>query len=230
MINGKQCTIVFYIDDNKISHVYKDVVTDILNQISARFGDLTVSRGNIHDFLGMKIEVKDKVVNISMKDQVKEAIEWGGTQSGRKPVTPASSNLFEKSEPPKFLLPDESDSFHSVVQKLLYIYKRARPDIEPALSFLCTRVSKPTSDDREKLNRVLDYLSDTIDDVRTIGADGLDTLYKWVEASYAVHRNMRSQSKQKLNIKSSTEAELLAVSDYLPYHISMIIFFEIPRI
>ena len=33
-------------------------------------------------------------------------------------------------------------------------------------------------------------------------------------------------SKQKLNTKSSTEAELVAVSDYIPYHIWMINFLK----
>ena len=152
MINGKQCTIVFYVNDNKISHVDKDVVTDVLNQISAHFGDLTVSRGNIHNFLGMKIEVKNKMVHISMKGQVGEAIEWGGMQSGKKPVTPALSNLFDKCDSPHLLALDKSDVFHSIVQKLLYIFKRSRSDIEPTLSSLCTRVSKPAVDDKEKLN------------------------------------------------------------------------------
>ena len=62
----------------------------------------------------------------------------------------------------------------------------------------------------------------------------------WVDASYAVHPNMRSHtggalsfgtgilhgksSKKKLNTKSSTEAELVAVNDYIPYHIWMIDF------
>ena len=137
---------------------------------------------------------------------------------------------------------DEPNNFHSVVQKLLYICKQARPDIEPALSFLCTRVSNPTVDDKKKLNRILDYLKDTIDDVRTIGADSLEKLYMWIDSSYAVHPNMRSHtegamsfgrgiiheksSKQKLNTKISTEAELVAVSDYLPYHIWMINFLK----
>ena len=30
MINGKQCTVVWYIDDNKLSHVDMNVVTEIL--------------------------------------------------------------------------------------------------------------------------------------------------------------------------------------------------------
>ena len=39
MINGKQCTIVWYVDDNKISHVDKNVVTDILEKLKGHFGN-----------------------------------------------------------------------------------------------------------------------------------------------------------------------------------------------
>ena len=102
------------------------------------------------------------------------------------------------------------------------------------------QVSKPTIEDEKKLFRVLDFLNNTLDDVRIIGANNLDSLYMWINASYATHPNMRSHtggamyfgtgilhgksSKQKLNTKSSTEAELVAVSDYIPYHIWMIDF------
>ena len=161
-------------------------------------------------------------------------------QSGKKPATPATNNLFLKTDETEQLSIKWSDNFHSIVQKLLYICKRSRPDIEPALSYLCTRVSKPTIEDERKLSRVLDFLSNTLEDVRIIGADNLDNLYMWVDASYATHPNMRSHtggamsfgtgilhgksSKQKSNTKSSTEAELVALSDYIPYHIWMIIF------
>ena len=102
------------------------------------------------------------------------------------------------------------------------------------------QVSKPTIEDEKKFFRVLDFLNNTLDDVRIIGANNLDSLYMWINASYATHPNMRSHtggamyfgtgilhgksSKQKLNTKSSTEAELVAVSDYIPYHIWMINF------
>ena len=51
MINGKQCTIVFYVDDNKISHEDPEVVTEVLKQITEYFGELKVSRGVKHDYL-----------------------------------------------------------------------------------------------------------------------------------------------------------------------------------
>lgn len=33
MINGKQCTIAWYVDHNKVSHEDPNVVTEIINEI-----------------------------------------------------------------------------------------------------------------------------------------------------------------------------------------------------
>ena len=44
IINGKQCTIVWYVDDNKVSHVNKDVVTDIIEILKVHFGDLILTK------------------------------------------------------------------------------------------------------------------------------------------------------------------------------------------
>ena len=37
-IKGKQCTVAWYVDDNKISHVDDTVVTDIIEMIEVKFG------------------------------------------------------------------------------------------------------------------------------------------------------------------------------------------------
>jgi hypothetical protein len=65
----------------------------------------------------------------------------------------------------------------------------------------------------------------------TLCADDLNSLRTWVDASYAVHPDMKSHtggfismgisvvaaksSKQKLNTKRSTEAELVGATDYV---------------
>ena len=59
-INGSQCTIVFYVDDNKISHKEPNVVTTVINEISKKFGEMKVTRGSKFDYLGMKVEIKGK--------------------------------------------------------------------------------------------------------------------------------------------------------------------------
>ena len=44
-INGKQCTVTWYVDDNKISHVEQEVADDIVAKIGKRFPELTISTG-----------------------------------------------------------------------------------------------------------------------------------------------------------------------------------------
>ena len=50
MIKGKQCTILWHVDDNKILHVDSNVVTEIIDMIEDRFGKMTVTRGDRHTF------------------------------------------------------------------------------------------------------------------------------------------------------------------------------------
>jgi hypothetical protein len=125
-----------------------------------------------------------------------------------------------------------SEIFHHVVAKLLYGSIRARMHLLLAIGFLCTRVSKSTTQDQRKLKRLLEYIKGTLDLEYTLGADSLSSLRTWVDASYAVHPDMKSHTggvmslgigglickstNQKLNTKSSTEAELVGASDYLP--------------
>ena len=106
-------------------------------------------------------------------------------------------------------------------------------DIDLAISFLCTRVSCSTKVDWEKLRRLLHYLYATLKMPRIIGAHGMEVLTTYVDASYAIHPDMKghtgglmsmgtgviqgNSSKQKLNTKSSTESELVGASDYIPW-------------
>ena len=200
-INGKQCTIVFYIDDNKVSHKDPTVVTQVMDQIAGHFGELFITRGTKHDFLGMNIEIKNKMVYVDMQHQVEEALEWGGVQDGTKPATPATKELYNDLEDERLLDDEQSDIYHSVVQKLMYLCNRARPDIEPALSYLFTKVSRPNQGDRAKLDRVLDFLKVTKDDKQVIGATSLDKLMTWVDASYAIHDNMRSHIEGMMSFR-----------------------------
>ena len=74
-INGKQCTIVWYVDDNKISHVDPKVVDDIISKLESKFGKMSQTRGSQHDFLGMTMNFKDKKVKIGMKKHILKAID-----------------------------------------------------------------------------------------------------------------------------------------------------------
>ena len=76
MIEGTQCTIVWYVDDNKISHVNSKVVDQIIAEIEKRFGKMTVKRGKEHVFVGMNISfIGDNKVKLTMKSYLEEAIQ-----------------------------------------------------------------------------------------------------------------------------------------------------------
>ena len=75
MIDEKKYTIVWYVDDNKLLHVDPNMVTDILEVINNHSGDLVISRGDTHDFLGMTIKIrKDKEVELMIKHQIEETV------------------------------------------------------------------------------------------------------------------------------------------------------------
>ena len=245
IINGQQCTIIWYVDDNKISHDDPEVVTEIIDLMKKHFGDLTITRGNKHRFLGMNITINmGESIEIEMKDQLKETIDMFVQSEGSKVTeevtSPARARLRDVNPEGIPLSKGKGDAFHSIVAKLLWIMKRARPDLETAVSFLCTRVTKSDEDDWLKLRRVIAYVQCTINDTRIIGASDLTQIFTWIDAAYAVNPDMRSQtggtmsmglgvlhakcSKQKLNVKSSTEAELVGTSEYLPYNLWLLLF------
>jgi Reverse transcriptase (RNA-dependent DNA polymerase) len=160
IIDGTQCTIVWYVDDNKISHVKPSVVSMVIKQIEEKFGKMTVTRGNTHVFLGMSFVFNPEgTATVSMKDYLVESIKESNLDVSKTVTTPAQKNLFDIDESSPRLPKAESEAFHSVVAKLLYVSIRARPDILLAVSFLCTRVSKSTKQDQPKLLRLLQYIS-----------------------------------------------------------------------
>jgi hypothetical protein len=61
------------VDDNEVSHVDPAVVTDILEKIKGNFGDIVISRGKEHEFLGMNIKLRDDgLIEIKMKNKSKK--------------------------------------------------------------------------------------------------------------------------------------------------------------
>ena len=222
-------------DDLKLSHIDPEVVSHVISQLQNEFGNeapLSVHRGKVfEDYLGMKVDFsrQGKVI-FTMEDYIQRIMdETPEFMLKGSCSTPAANHLFSVNEKLDPLPKDESDLYHHLTAKLLYVGKRARPDIQTAVSFLCTRVKAPTDDDMKKLGRCICYLMTTKDLPLTLEADGSGVVKWWINASYAVHPNMRSHtgatmtlgkgcpysisSKQKVNTRSSTEAELVGVND-----------------
>ena len=133
----------------------------------------------------------NKKVAITTPQHIEEAIEDFGEDLDTDAVNPAKSKLFVINHESDILCEDKGSIYHSVTAKLLWISQRSRPELETAVSFLCTRVQQPTVEDWGKLRRALKFLKKTKSDRRIMGADDILKLETWVDASYAVHENMR---------------------------------------
>jgi histone deacetylase 1/2 len=146
-------------------------------------------------------------------------------------VTPATHTLFDINPDAPVLDDKAAADFHSNVAKVLYLAKRTRPDLLLATSFLTTRVLCPDQDDLKKLNRLLRYINGTQELGLVLRPGDNPVSRAFIDASYGVHRDKKSHSglceywgdalinakstKQKLNTQSSTESELVAVSDLM---------------
>ena len=95
-----------------------------------------------------------------MQEYVEELIKSFLEECKGQVTTPAANHLFE-TRATNMLCQDKKDLFHTLVAKGLYLCKRGRPDIQTAIAFLSTRVTKPDKDDWKKLKRVISYLNST---------------------------------------------------------------------
>jgi hypothetical protein len=255
-IDGKQCTICFHVDDCKISHRSQKVVDDIIEWLRQDYesifedgsGKMKVNRGKIHKYLGMTLDFSvDKQVRISMVDYVKEVVAaWDNApkpkddgfkiveskRTKKARTSAAPEDLFKVNEDAIKLDVEQSTAFHNIVAKALYMVKQARPDASVSIAFLTTRVGSPDVDDWRKLGHLIEYLRATVDMPLILRGDSSGVLNWYVDASFAVHPNMRghtgggltlgrgfpivSSTKQKLNTRSSTESELVGVDDMMP--------------
>jgi Reverse transcriptase (RNA-dependent DNA polymerase) len=248
MVNNKQCTIGWYVDDLKISHVEETVVEEIVAKLQEEYGKeapLSVNRGKVQDYLGMKIDFSNegKVV-FSMKEYIKGMLEECPEEllKAGAAKTPAASHLFEINEKATKLDDKKAEIFHHLVAKLLYLSKRTRPDLLLTVAFLTTRVRSPDTDDWKKLARCLCYLKDNQDLDLTLEASSSVLIHWWIDAAYGVHPDFKSHtgaamslgkgcpinvsSKQRINTRSSTEAELVGVNDIMTLVLWVRLFLE----
>ena len=123
-----------------------------------------------------------------------------------------------------------------------FFAKQARPDIQVAVAFLCTWVSEPIKQDYGKLATVIKYICETIHLPLLIGWNKSGVLTLSVDAAFSVHRDIQSHTgaaltmgkgtvlllslKQKINTKSSTEAELVGVDDAMNFVVWSKLFFD----
>ena len=229
-VNGSNMLLIIYVDDILVCGQDQNGINKIKKHLEKQYGPVTGEPAQVFSYLGMEIDFSHKShVTIGMSGFIHD---WLNSEDiPGTAATPALQDLFSIDPESPRLSEKDSKSFHSSVAKALYLGKRVRPDIMTTVSFLTTRVQDSTEEDMLKLRRLIRYLNRTIHEKLTISMSTKLQLSAYIDASFAVHHNMKSHSgvvltlgqgffyvkstKQKMVSKSSTEAELIAVSDHL---------------
>lgn len=170
-------------------------------------------------------------VKVKMDRYISELLESCPEEFRGESTTPASPHLFLVNEDAEKLDIKAAAYFHHLVAKCLFLCKRARLDIQLAVGFLCGRVRAPDIDDNKKLRKLLQYLRTTRELHLTLEAEEPMIAKWWIDSSFAVHPDSKSHSgaimslgkgslysgcqKQKPNGRSSTEAQLISVDDFV---------------
>jgi hypothetical protein len=229
MFGEDQQTIVIHVDDLKITCKNDDANKDIVRILRKKYKDVTVNEGVVHSYIGITFDYSTPgKVLLTQEGYTGDLILHYEIKSAVK--TPAGDDLFTIDVTSPLLSSEKAEEFHTLSAKLLYLSKRTRPDIQVAVCFLVSRVQEPTEQDAKKAVRVLRYLYGTQHLGVIIEPDAnFFCVRSYIDASYGVHPDgkshtgvtismgkgpiMSKSTKQKLVSKSSTEAELIALSD-----------------
>ena len=137
VIGGHQMTICFHVGDCKLSHKSSRQMDRMIEYLRKEYeiifedgsGKITVKRGKVHEYLGMKIDYSEPgQAKVTMLNYVQEILtdfakadpKATGTKSSAAP-----ENLFVVNEDCEKLLTDKSVQFHNLVAKKIYATKRA---------------------------------------------------------------------------------------------------------
>ncbi len=149
IINGKQMTICWHVDDLLIGHVDSSVVTTFLSWLAAPYDTadkkLDVTRGPRHDYLGMNIDFSEPgSVRFDMIPYISKLLTGFPEKITGVSPTPAADHLFNvrPQHEASFLPQEQARFFHHTTAQLLFLL-RVRCDIQPTIAFLTTRVKQP---------------------------------------------------------------------------------------
>jgi len=172
------------------------VVTSIIKKLESVFAKdapLTIHCGKKLDYLGMGLDFSEKgKVGINMIKNIKATLKDMPEDMDVWANIPAETYPFNVNENAEKLTEKESQFFHTTTVKM--IYKRARPDIQPSVSCLCTQVKETNSDNYKKIRRVIRYLSKTIHLVIRLPITAITVIKWWMDTSFVVHPYMHGHN------------------------------------
>lgn len=181
-------------------------------------------------YLGMTIHKSDKGITVSQEGYLEKLLKkFNVDNSGKRVSTPCTMTLIQNKESKPL---DNSSPYIGLVMSLMYLARFTRPDILFAVTYLATKCQNPTEDDYAQGIRILKYLAHNPQSALLYAAKDLEVKV-YCDASHLLHGDGKGHSgaivllggnhiysfsgKQKLQARSSTEAELIALDEITTY-------------
>ena len=237
-VDGVQITIVVHVDDLLVTSVEIILIDTFGRYLRSVYPETKTNTGKVLNYIGMTFDFTvPGEVRVTMEHCISDILAGSGVTAAKP--TPAADTLFDIRDNAPLAEEKDRGWFHTHVAKVLYLAKRVRPECLVAVAFLSTRVQTCNIDDLAKLRRLLGYLLGTRDRgiVLRIGSELV--VKAFIDAAYGVHTGSgrshtgcvivlgdggpvyAKSTKQKIVTKSSTEAELVALSDFASQAIHM---------
>jgi hypothetical protein len=200
--------------------------------------EITKQLNNL-SYLGMTIEKNSSGITVHQMGYIDSLISKFGADSNSNVTCPTGSD---------FLSQDEEDEevnktkYLGLIMSLMFLARFTRADILMPVTFLATKSAAPKQKDYNKAMKILNYVVKT--KTRHLLFRNIPTLELTVytDASHMLHFDAKGHGgilviyggtivatksfKMKLVTKSSTESELVAVEESVPYVLWMLTLLE----
>jgi hypothetical protein len=193
MVNGKQLTVCWHVDDLFTGHEDSAVISKFMAWLSKQHDTankkLNVCHGPCHNYLGMMIDFSQQgSVTFDMIPYLAKIIKTFPEKITGMALSPATDHLYKvrPQEEARVLPKDLARAYHHTTAQLLFLLCIHR-DIQPTVAFLTTCVKHPDEDDWGKSKRVLRYLNGTRSLHHKLCAESISNIVWYIDASYQTH-------------------------------------------
>ena len=228
IVGSDKIIFVIHVDDFFIIVSIESLYIELIEIVKTKYE--IVENINMESFLGYNILYnEDGSITITQPGFLSKLLKEYNLQGANGVTTPMDCNFNDEINDNAELC--DNDNYRKLLGALIFLLK-SRPDISFAVNKLAIRCEKATIKDYAALIRILRYLLATQDYGLTFNPTNYSEskeivkLYAWIDASYACHKDCKSQTgwcisfhsdgngmiysssqKQHENTISSTEAE-----------------------
>ena len=226
--NNIMITIALHVDDLLVTSKETRLLEWVRDKLKAKYGDVSYKTGKRLKYLGINIIINDDGnIDLDCEDVFTEMLKDYKIQN--KSIYPAGRGLFNIRGNGTALSEAQRSEYLSRIMKIQYYAKKVRVDLLPTLAFLRTRVSVATTEDWDKLTRLLYYINETKSQRMSFKKGGSMLPEVSVDTSHGTHSDRKghtgiiarlgnstiyvSSTKQKLVTRSSFECELVGLGN-----------------